>query len=224
MKNKERIQKLVILALLIALAIVLQAIATFTPVSTYALPLGLIPVAVAAVLYGTFAGGLVGFLWGVYILIFDPSCSTFYNWPGNKAVLNVIYTITAVAVRGFIAGFVAGLIYKLGMRIVNVKSNKKNAAAKIAEESVVMIIASLAMVFVNALVFYSVLILLFKLNGFAKFFSVNFAIMVVLSIITAPIIARICLITEQQLNQNKTYEHKDDSQIESKVFDLDSNN
>jgi hypothetical protein len=110
------------------------------------------------------------------------------------------------------------------MRIVNVKSNKKNTAAKIAEESVVMIIASLAMVFVNALVFYSVLILLFKLNGFAKFFSVNFAIMVVLSIITAPIIARICLITEQQLNQNKTYEHKDDSQIESKVFDLDSNN
>lgn len=228
MKNKERILKMVVLAMLFALAIVLQAIATFVPsLSTYSLPLGLIPVAVAAIIYGPGYGALVGALWGAYINIFDPSCQTFYNWESLQPGLAIFYTILAVTGRGALDGLFVGLVYKLVMFIAHKITKNKSDDEMAIGENVATLIASVLMCLFNNLVFWTLVTICFGMNfpALQAFFTANLGLSILLSAICAPILARVITISKRMLNteKNKENKKKDTDEIEpSKMFeDLD---
>lgn len=221
MKNKKRILKMVVIAMLFALSIILQTIATLVPsISTYSLPLGIIPVAVAAIIYGPLSGALVGALWGAYINIFDPSCQTFYNWPDLNPALAVFYTILCVTGRGALDGIFVGLIYKLCNFVAGkITKNKSEDVIAIGENIATFISSGLMCIF-NALVFYSAITVFFafKFPALNAFFSANLGLAVLLTVIVAPILSRIIIISKRVFNMDKNIENnKEYSQ--SNVFE-----
>lgn len=221
MKNKKRILKMVVIAMLFALSIILQTIATLVPsISTYSLPLGIIPVAVAAIIYGPLSGALVGALWGAYINIFDPSCQTFYNWPDLNPALAVFYTILCVTGRGALDGIFVGLIYKLCNFVAGkITKNKSEDVIAIGENIATFISSGLMCIF-NALVFYSAITVFFALKfpALNAFFSANLGLAVLLTVIVAPILSRIIIISKRVFNTDKNIENnKEYSQ--SNVFE-----
>lgn len=222
MKNKERILKMVVLAMLFALSIILQAIATMVPaVSTYSLPLGLIPVAVAAIIYGPLSGALVGALWGAYINIFDPSCQTFYNWPDLNPALAIFYTILCVTGRGAIDGVFVGLVYKLCNFIAKKITKDKGEEAIAIGENIATFISSGIMCIFNALIFYSAIAIFFayKFPALNAFFSANLGLAVLLTVIIAPILSRVITISKRVFNTDKKDNSKEEEYSQSNVFE-----
>ena len=105
-KNRNRTEKLVLAAMMTALVITFQLLATYTaffgPFST---AIGLIPIAIGACLCGPVIGAWLGFVFGIVVLVTGGATLFFaFSIPG---------TIITVLLKGAAAGFVAGLIYKL---------------------------------------------------------------------------------------------------------------
>ncbi|MBQ7337325.1 MAG: ECF transporter S component [Clostridia bacterium] len=106
-KNREQIQKLALMALLTAMVAVLAYFGGFIklPGGFASISLTLIPVVIGAALYGPGAGAWLG---GVSGVVFFVTADAMF-WFG----LNVPGTIITVMVKGILAGFCAGLVYKL---------------------------------------------------------------------------------------------------------------
>ena len=105
-KNREQIQRLALLALLTAMVAVLAYLGGFIKVGGLAsISLTLIPVVIGAALCGPAAGAWLGAVAGV--VFFATADSVF--WMG----LSVPGTIITVMVKGILAGYCAGLVYKL---------------------------------------------------------------------------------------------------------------
>ena len=70
MKNSQKIVKLTVTSILMAITIVLQAIAGFIviPVTNTSPALSLIPIAVGAIIYGPSCGAILGLGWSLFIL------------------------------------------------------------------------------------------------------------------------------------------------------------
>ena len=112
MKN-NKVKKMVTLALLIAIVVVLQMTAGMLPTLPGGAKLSfvLIPIVLGAALYGPSAGALLGFVFG--LLAF------YYSAIGADSVGIAIFNVSPVGCfaicvgKSTIAGFAAGLIYKL---------------------------------------------------------------------------------------------------------------
>jgi len=105
-KRKEQIQKLSLLALLTAMVAVLAYFGGFIKIGGLAsISLTLIPVVIGAALCGPWAGAWLG---GVSGAIFFMTADAAF-WFG----LSIPGTIITVMVKGILAGFCAGLVYKL---------------------------------------------------------------------------------------------------------------
>lgn len=104
-------QKMVLAAVMTALVIVFQLLATFTaffgPFST---AMALIPIVIGAALCGVGIGAWLGFVFGMVVLL-SGGAAFFLQY-------NIIGTIITVLVKGTACGFAAGLSYKL-LRKVN---------------------------------------------------------------------------------------------------------
>ena len=113
MKNSIRIKRMVGIATLCAIAFVLQFwIAGIMPKLPIgggtAINLALIPVVVAAILYGPKGGLTVGLFLGAVTLLPGQGAEGFYvNW------YMVLLTIILCLSKTGVAGFVAGLLFKL---------------------------------------------------------------------------------------------------------------
>ena len=98
-------RKLVLLALLTAIVIVLQAVAAVLPVYPFTLTLVLIPMIIGAALVNTYAGGWLGLVFGFVVLV-----------TGNANAFMAVdpaATITVVMLKGLLAGLASGVAYKL---------------------------------------------------------------------------------------------------------------
>jgi len=98
-------RKLVLLALLTAIVVVLQALAAVLPIYPFTLTLVLVPMVIGAALVGTLAGGWLGLVFGIVVLL-----------SGNANLflaVNPFATILVVIVKGALAGLAAGAVYKL---------------------------------------------------------------------------------------------------------------
>jgi uncharacterized membrane protein len=99
-------KKMVLGAILTALVIVLQALATFTtffgPFST---ALALIPIVIVAALCGPAVAAWLGFVFGA-VVIFTGGADAFLSF-------SIIGTILTVLGKGTACGFVAGIVNKL---------------------------------------------------------------------------------------------------------------
>ena len=103
---QAKIQKLAILAILTALVAVLSYFGGFIKIGALAsVSLTLIPVVFGSALYGPFAGAWLGAVSGlVFFATADAAFWFSLNLPG---------TIITVMIKGILAGFCAGLVFKL---------------------------------------------------------------------------------------------------------------
>lgn len=92
------------MGILTAIVIVLQAMAIAIRFGTFSITLVLIPIVVGAALYGKLAGAWLGLVFGIVVLCTDAGAFLAISVPG---------TIVTCILKGVLAGFFAGVIYKL---------------------------------------------------------------------------------------------------------------
>ncbi len=105
-KNTLHTRKLVLAAMMTALVVVFQLLATYTaffgPFST---AIGLIPITIGACLCGPLVGAWLGLVFGLVVLVTGGAAPFF--------AFSFFGTILTVLLKGAACGFVAGLVYKL---------------------------------------------------------------------------------------------------------------
>ena len=104
--NKKTIDVRTIVGVAIFLAIiaVLQALGSFIRFGPFSISLVLIPIVVGAALYGPLWGALLGLWFGIMVF-----------WTGDANLffgINPLGTIVTVLLKGALAGFAAGLVFK----------------------------------------------------------------------------------------------------------------
>ena len=110
MKSRSSIEKLVGTALLAALVLLLQLFVVI-PLGAYNITLTLVPIMIGAILYGPATGALLG---GVFGLTVSYQVVTGMAGALSTAMLQLtpVVTIAVCILKGVLAGFVAGLVYK----------------------------------------------------------------------------------------------------------------
>ena len=104
--KNSRTHQLVLAAMMTALVIVFQLLATYTKFfGPFESAIGLIPIAIGACLCGPAVGAWLGLVFGIIVLATGGGTLFFaFSIPG---------TIITVLLKGTACGFAAGLIYKL---------------------------------------------------------------------------------------------------------------
>ena len=102
------IDKMVLGALLTALVVVLQFAGAFVKFGVFSVSLVLIPIAIGAIVCGPAIGAWLGFVFGMVVLL-SGDAAWFMGF-------NAFGTVLTVLLKGSLAGFVAGLVYKLVSR------------------------------------------------------------------------------------------------------------
>ena len=106
-KNSTRTHKLVLTAMMTALVIVFQALATAFPTffGPFSTAIGLIPIAIGACLLGPLVGAWLGLVFGIVVIATGGATLFFaFSVPG---------TVITVLLKGAACGFVSGLVFKL---------------------------------------------------------------------------------------------------------------
>ena len=98
-------RKLVLLALLTAIVVVLQLLGTFIKFGPFSISLVLLPIAVGAALAGIAAGGWLGLVFGIVVLMSGDAAAFL--------AINPAATIAVVLLKGMLAGLAAGAVYRL---------------------------------------------------------------------------------------------------------------
>jgi uncharacterized membrane protein len=92
-------------AIFTAIVVVLQLLGAFIRFGPFSISLVLIPIVVGAALYGAAAGAWLGFVFGAAVLLSGDA--------GAFLAVNVFGTIVTVIAKGALAGWLAGLVYRL---------------------------------------------------------------------------------------------------------------
>ncbi|MCQ3035298.1 MAG: energy-coupled thiamine transporter ThiT [Bacilli bacterium] len=165
-------KKIVGTAVLSALTIVLTLISNYITVGgTISINLALLPIAIAAIMYGPWSAMLVGMINGGFIILAPSTQAIFMP-------ISPVGTIVVCLLKTGLAGLAAGFIYK---------AFKKH-------ETVGMIVSSLAIPVINTGLFLLGSYIFFK-GGFGNFIdlfiTVNFAIEFVVTAILSPTTVRV---------------------------------
>lgn len=104
MKNTN-VKKMVGIAILSAIVVVLQLLGSFIKFGPVSISLVLIPIVIGAAVYGPSAGAILGGVFSVVVLA-QPDTAWFYG-------MSVFGTVATVLVKGILAGFLSGLVYKV---------------------------------------------------------------------------------------------------------------
>jgi len=99
------IRKLVLLAILTTIVILLQILGAFIKLGPFSVSLVLMPIAVGAALLGAYAGAWLGLVFG-FVVLYSGDALAFL-------AINPVATVFVVLLKGALAGFVAGKMYKL---------------------------------------------------------------------------------------------------------------
>lgn len=112
MRASEKTRRLTGLALMTAIVVVLQLVASmFVRVGIVAPTLALAPIIIGAALYGVSAGAWLGAVFGIVVFL---ACVA--GWDGGGNVLftaNPFLTFALCIVKGAAAGLVAGAVYRV---------------------------------------------------------------------------------------------------------------
>ena len=193
------------LSMLIALVVVLQMISALIPpiAGTVSITLTLVPVVVGAILFGKKGGALLGFTFGLIVLI---NCISGLDVGGN-ILWNANPALTALIcfVKGIAAGFIPAVLYEL----VRGKAEQASCGRKYAAAMV----AALSAPIVNTGLFVCGMLLFFMdtlrawaggtdiasyiLIGLA---GVNFLVEFFINIILTPAIVRIVEVVKKKIN------------------------
>lgn len=115
MTKKQKTQNIAILGLLVAVVIVLQMVsALISKTSAFPLNLAMIPIILAACMYGPKTSSILGFVFGVIVYI-----CCILGWDvGGKMVFeaNPLICAALVLIKGVASGFMAGIVAKPFMK------------------------------------------------------------------------------------------------------------
>ncbi len=104
-KKAMSTKDLVMYAALTAIVIILQLMGSFIKLGPFSISLVLVPIVIGTALLGVKAGGWLGFIFGLTVLISgDAAAFLAVHIPG---------TILTVLLKGILAGLITGLVYRL---------------------------------------------------------------------------------------------------------------
>ena len=110
MRANEKTRRLTGLALMTAIIVVLQVVASFVKFGPFSITLALAPIIIGAALYGAGAGAWLGAVFGVVVLI---ACIAGWYQGGNMLfTADAFLTAALCIVKGAAAGFVSGLVFR----------------------------------------------------------------------------------------------------------------
>ena len=110
MRANEKTRRLTGLALMTAIIVVLQVVASFVKFGPFSITLALAPIIIGAALYGAGAGAWLGAVFGVVVLI---ACVAGWDMGGNILfTANPLLTAALCIVKGAAAGWVSGLVFR----------------------------------------------------------------------------------------------------------------
>ena len=105
MTNKMSTKTLVLCAILTGLVVILQFMGAFVKFGMFSISLVLIPIVIGTATCGVSAGAWLGFVFGIVVLLSgDAAPFLAVSVPG---------TIITVLLKGILAGYISGLVYKL---------------------------------------------------------------------------------------------------------------
>lgn len=99
-----KIKQMVGISIMAAIVVVLQLLGSFIHFGPVSISLVLIPIVVGAAVYGPSAGTILGAVFGLVVLM-QPDTSFFYG-------ISVFGTVVTVLVKGTMAGWTSGLIFR----------------------------------------------------------------------------------------------------------------
>lgn len=194
MRKNNDVKKLVLTSILLAIIVILQLFASVVKFGTFQISLVLIPITIGAILLGPKVGALLGFSFGMIVLL-TGDAAFFIAYGG------LISTVFVVLLKGTLAGFLSGLVYK------TLNRNEENIKP--------ILLSSFTTPLVNTGVFALGTLLLLSpalkeaaggSNSFVYLFTVmigtNFIIELIITIILVTAIHRICLIYNNMYNEN----------------------
>ncbi len=104
-KPLSKAQRVTLLGLMTALVVVLQLLGSFIHFGMFSVSLVLIPIVIGAALLGPLAGGWLGLVFGVTVLV-SGDAAFFMGF-------SIVGTVVTVLVKGIAAGVAAGVVYSL---------------------------------------------------------------------------------------------------------------
>ncbi len=154
--NSVKIRRMVTISFLMTIVIVLQLLGNFIEGFMNNLALGIIPIAIGAILYGPKVGAFLGFVMSAIIL----------TNPGNYLLMetgfDVFKLVLIILIKTPLAGFVCGLVYKLlAKRAERIENKAKRTTAIIFA----IAFSSIFVVIVNSLTYFLLMLLFFSGSG-----------------------------------------------------------
>ena len=190
--------RLVGMGILAALIIVLQTFASSIKIVNFTPPLSLIPIIIGAIIFDEFAGAILGLIFGIVVVLAvisgtEPFSTLMINY-------NPVMTVIICILKGTVAGYVSGLLYKL------LSKQNNNIFA--------LIISSIATPIVNTGIFaVGMLTVFYKLINdtaasagadntiiffFSGFIGINFLIEIVFVAVLVPAISNIIYVIKKK--------------------------
>lgn len=199
--NKEKkkffsAKNITFFAVLLALVIVLQVFGSYFKIGETSLSFVLVPIVLGGILLGPVAGALLGFSFGLIVVI--------YGVTGVDAFTNMLFnaqpfmTILLCLVKGTAAGFIAGLLYKLVA--------KKNSYVAVFVASVSAPIVNTGLFILGSLCMSETMEQLFGVHGSSLMYflfitcaGVNFLIELAINIVCSPALSTVTKVVEKQI-------------------------
>ena len=187
MRANEKTRRLTGLALMTAIIVVLQVVASCVKFGPFSITLALAPIIIGAALYGAGAGAWLGAVFGVVVLI---ACIAGWDAGGNILfTANPLLTAALCIVKGAAAGFVSGLVFR-GL------SSRSPMGASIIADIVCPVVSTgifcvgLAVFFYDTLVAWAggsdlIYYIIFVLTG------VNFVLELAINLVLSTVIVRV---------------------------------
>lgn len=190
-KNQLDVKQLVGTAILAALVVVLQVWVNI-PIGAFFVTLTLVPIIIGAILYGPLSGAILGGVFGIVVaiqVVTGAAGALSYMMFELKPVITLVLCV----LKGALAGFGAGLFYKL-------LKNKKYKLPGVIVSAVSAPIINTGIFVAGLFIFYYPLMQEFAAaNEFASAFSfifvgivgLNFIVEFAINVLLIPIILRI---------------------------------
>ena len=130
MRN-DKISNIAGVGLMIAIVIILQYLGSFIKFGPFSISLVLVPIVVGACLYGPLAGAILGFIFGLIVLISGDAAAFL--------VIDVLGTIITVLLKGTLCGLFAGLVYRAFKKNKNIGAVCASIIAPITNTGIFLI-------------------------------------------------------------------------------------
>ena len=198
--NKQAVRQLVGTAILAAVIVILQLVASGIKIGPFTITLSLIPIILGAILFGPVSGAALGAIFGGMVCV---AVVTGADIGGNAMfLLNPVLTLFLCILKSTVAGLVAGFVWKLFQKM-------KKPTVGVVVSSILCPVCNTGILCIGILAFYHDLVTGWALGeGFANAFAyvilgmvgLNFLVELAINIVLTPVILRIISIVKKRIS------------------------